>query len=56
VGPEIISVGKKCAFPGASVVNTLPDRLVLQFLQEFSIGQGVGGSQSGLFLGFVLEF
>ena len=25
-------------------------------IQEFSIDQGVGGSQSGLILGFVLEF
>jgi hypothetical protein len=28
----------------------------MQFLQEFSIEQGVLGSQSGLNLGFVLEF
>jgi hypothetical protein len=28
----------------------------MQFLQEFSLRQGVGGSQSGLGLGFVLEF
>jgi len=28
----------------------------MQFFQEFSIRQGVGGGQSGLNLGFVLEF
>jgi hypothetical protein len=50
------SVGKNCAFPGASVVATLPDPLFMQFLQEFSLRQGVGGGQSGLKLGFVWEF
>ena len=34
---------------------TLPDPLFMQFFQEFSIGQGVGGSRSGHRLGFVLE-
>jgi len=33
-----------------------PDPLFMQFLQEFSIGHGVGGSQPGLNLGFVWEF
>ena len=33
-----------------------PDPLFMQFFQELSIEQGVGGSQSGLNLGFVLEF
>jgi hypothetical protein len=42
------SVGKKCAFPGAFVVAVLPDTLVIQFFQEFSIGEEVGGSAKNL--------
>jgi hypothetical protein len=40
---------KTCVSVGA----TLPDPLFMQFFQEFLIEQGVGGSQSGINLGFV---
>jgi hypothetical protein len=34
----------------------LPDPLISENIQEFSIRQGVGGGQSGVVLGFVWEF
>ena len=50
------SVRENVRFGGASVVDILLDPLFMQFFQEFSIGQGIVGSQTGLDFGFVLTF
>ena len=48
-----LDVGENVCFRGAAVGTALSDPLFKQYIQEFSIRQGVGGSQSGLNLGYV---
>jgi len=49
-------VGEKVPLGEASVDTALPDPFFMQYIQEFSIKQGVVGSQTGLNMGFVWEF